>query len=113
MDVKVGSQTVAMNFAGIAATPIPYTFTIGAVTFAGTLYLRDPLTDSYTDGFFAGVVAGTYHLAKDHSEVCGNNGLLQACIKLDINHKKLYGRICTRNIRGKWDCGDWQEIASW
>ena len=112
--IKVGNLELNVTHHDIAANvPIPYTFTIGAVTFAGTLYLRDPIQNSYTDGVWVGVIDGTYHLDQHNGEACADNGLLKACIKLDLSGKVLYGRLCTRTLTGHWDCGDWKKIVSW
>lgn len=95
------------------AVPVPYAFGIGAVNFIGVLYLKDPLENSFTDGVFAGAVGGTYHIDKDDVEACGDNGVLKACIKIELDNRRLFGRLCTRKITGGWDCGGWQEIIRW
>jgi len=77
------------------------------------LYLRDPLENSYTDGYFAGVVTGNYHLDKDHTEACADNGLFKVCVKIDFGGKALYGRACYRKPFDGWECSDWKRIISW
>lgn len=93
---------------------IPYALTLGAVNVAGTLYVADPINDSFTDGAFVGVVVGTYHIDKNNIEACSDNGLIKVCVKLDFSARKLQGRLCTRNVfGGGWDCGGWSDIVSW
>lgn len=109
----IGSETVCVMHYGQRSIPVPYAVTLGAVNFAGILYLKDPLESSYTDGAFIGAVSGTYHIDKDDAEACADNGLLKACIKISFAENKLFGRICTRNFTGGWDCGGWKEIVRW
>lgn len=111
---RVGSEDVDIkHFRNRNNVPVPYALTIGAVSFIGILYLKDPIEDTYTDGGFFGAVNGTYHIDKDDTEVCGDNGVLKACIKVVYGDRKLFGRLCTRKITGGWDCGGWVEIMSW
>lgn len=109
-----GTEFRVRVYGSLTTIPIPYALTLGGVNIAGIFYLKpDSIEDSYTDGAFIGVVVGTYHLDKNNVEACADNGLLKACVKIDIGAKKLYGRLCTRKPFGGWDCGDWQQILAW
>ena len=115
MKVNVGSSTYDVRYFDDAKqVGIPYFFTLGAVTIAGMLYLKDPVEDSFTDGAFAGVVVGTYRIDKNNTEACSDNGLFKICVKIDFPGKTLSGRICTRKLfGGGWDCPGWTKILSW
>src|SRR5437868_7020122 len=112
--LMVGRQEVEIVYTdGVRGANLPYAFTVGVETFAGMLYIRDPLENSYTDGYFAGVVTGNYHLDKENGEVCADNGLIKACIRLDIAGRALFGQVCYRKPFDGWDCSDWKRIISW
>jgi hypothetical protein len=92
---------------------IPYAFSLGAINFVGTLYVEDPLENTFTDGVWAGVVVGTYHVGKDNIEACADNGLTRACVQIRVQARQFCGRIGTRRWDGGWDDGDWKLIVSW
>jgi hypothetical protein len=107
--------------------PVPYAFILGGVNVWGILYLNlvDP-TKSWTEGRFIGIVVGNYLLSKDHTDVCAEDPLgriLKACLKLDLQAKKLEGRLCNWKTTGskgsppsftaEWECGPWVPIITW
>jgi hypothetical protein len=101
---------------GIKEIPIPYGFTIGAVTITGVFHLREPVESSSTDGVVVGAINGTYHLDKDHTgakfyDPTGN--ILRLEIELDFGGKTLKARLCHRNWDGSWKCSGWVTLASW
>jgi hypothetical protein len=113
-DYQRGDSVIRVRVRGSYDTiVIPYAFTVGPESIVGVLYLTDPLEDSYTDGAFSGIVNGTYHIDKDQTEACADNGLYKVCIKVDLTAHKLYGRLCVRKPFDGWDCGPWIELVSW
>lgn len=115
MQIMVGKSPLTITHHADAKidAAIPYFFSLGAISVAGVLYLRDPIENSYTDGAFAGVVTGTYHLDRNNPEACVDNGLLKACIMVDFAARKVRGRLCSRRPFDGWDCSDWHDILSW
>jgi hypothetical protein len=98
---------------GIKSIDVPYFFTVGAVTVTGTLHIREPFTDSSTDGVVVGAVNGTYNLNKNSSEAklydpTGN--LARLVIVFDVGAKELKARLDTRRWDGGWDEGSWAII---
>ena len=110
----VGTEKVNIRFFGVEnSLPIPYAFSIGAVTIVGTLYLRDPLENSYTDGVIAGAVNGTYHIDRDNTEACAT-GIVKLCIRIDFGDKCLYAELCTPCIFPPgWDCHGERTLICW
>ena len=96
--------------------PIPYGFTIGTVTFGGNIYLRVPAEDTSVEGFFAGIVVGTYSLYQNNPEKSlydPTGVLIRADVRADIDGRKLEGRVGTRHFVGDWICTDWATLTSW
>lgn len=96
--------------------PIPYGFTIGTVTFGGNIYLRVPAEDTSVEGFFVGIVVGSYSLYQSNpaTSLYDPTGvLIRADVRVDINGRKLEGRVCTRQFLGNWTCTDWATLAAW
>ncbi|MGE0133488.1 MAG: hypothetical protein AB7U82_35885 [Blastocatellales bacterium] len=91
--------------------PIPYAFTIGAVTIAGILELRDPIENSTTAGAFAGIVFGTYNLSKQAADASANNGVVRVDVRIDFSSTKIQARYCNRRWNGSWRCSDWETIV--
>lgn len=97
---------------------IPYTLTIGAVTIGGIFYLKEPVEDSYTDGYILGFVNGEYHLDKNGSEAVfkGPNPQypqFKAYVKIAWEESRMVGRVCNVRFNGSWNCNGWQELATW
>lgn len=107
-----------INYAQIHITTgveIPYAFTIGAVTIAGMLYLKQPPEDTYTKGVVFGAVNGTYELSKDNTNVTlydPTTIALKVDIKLEINNRRIIGRACVGTFTG-WSCSDWYTLIAW
>lgn len=96
---------------GLDYIPIPYFFTIGAVTIAGLLKLdKDDIENSSTQGGFAGIVFGTYDLNKNNLQADATNGLIKVAIRLDLERKNLEAQYCNRRWNGDWRCSDWVKI---
>ena len=96
------------------AAAIPYFLTLGIESFAGTLYLQNPVDESFSDGAMAGVINATYHVDKNSVEVCQEGGAFKACVRFELGNNRVLARLCTWNIfQFKWDCGDWQILVSW
>jgi hypothetical protein len=112
--MMVGTEQVNVRFFdGEKSVPIPYAFSIGAVTILGTLYLRDPLENTYTDGVLVGAVNGTYHIDKDNAEACAT-GVVKVCLRIKFDERVLEARICSPRLWPPgWDCHGWKRIASW
>ncbi|MBL8892355.1 MAG: hypothetical protein JNL67_20435 [Planctomycetaceae bacterium] len=107
-----------------ANADIPYAFSIGAVTFAGMLYIRgSDGRDTYTDGGFAGAVNGVYHLDRHNVHVRGDGVGIRAHILIDFGRKHAVAWIETLGLKccgyRNWGkCDTWNSsrqvvIASW
>lgn len=100
---------------------IPYAFTIGAVTFAGVLYIRGKNT--YTDGAFGGVVIGIYHIDKHNTHIRLDGIGVRAHLLIDFQKKHAVAWIETLGVEccgyrnwGKcdvWNTSDQVIIGSW
>jgi hypothetical protein len=95
---------------GIKSVDVPYTFSVGAITVTGVVHLRNPLTDSSTEGLVVGAVNGTYSLDRNQTEAkiydpTGN--LLRLVIIFDVAGKELRARLDNREWSGGWNEGDW------
>ncbi|MBV9386835.1 MAG: hypothetical protein JOZ78_10455 [Chroococcidiopsidaceae cyanobacterium CP_BM_ER_R8_30] len=96
--------------------PIPYGFTVGAVTFGGNIYLRVPAEETSVEGFFVGIVVGNYSLYQNNPAISlydPTGVLIRADVRVDIDGRKLEGRVCTRQFLGDWICTDWATLAAW
>ena len=103
---------------------IPYAFSIGAVSFAGMLYIRgNNGSDSYTDGAFVGAVTGSYHLDRHNVHVRGNGVGIRAHLLIDFDRRHAVAWIETLGLKccgyRNWGkCDTWNSsrqvvIASW
>ncbi len=102
--------------AKLTQIPIPYTVTLGAVTFVGVVYLKQPIGDTHTDGVCLGAVNGTYHLDRHEVDVSlldPTGHVLRADIVLNGETDTLKGRLCTRRWDGSWRCGPYVLLAAW
>jgi len=75
------------------------------------LYLRDPLRITYTDGYFAGVVTGNYHLDKDHTEACADNGCFKSASDRLRRQGPVWKGVLSKAFDG-WECSDWSESSA-
>lgn len=95
----------------LESIPIPYGFTIKAVTIAGVVYFRDPVENTSTEGFVVGAVNGTYKLDKDKTRVRlydPTGALLRLVIELNLSKQYVRFRLDTKQIfSGKWSKGSW------
>jgi hypothetical protein len=122
---KVPNPSYASNHYTVTENAdIPYAFSIGAVTFAGMLYIRgNNGRDTYTDGAFAGAVNGIYHLDRHRVHVRGDGVGIRAHVLVDFDRKHAVAWVETLGVRccgyrnwGKcdtWNASRQVVIASW
>jgi hypothetical protein len=114
LDVQKAAQSLGLNhYVAALNANIPYAFTIGAVTFAGMLYIRgDDGRDSYTDGAFGGAVNGGYHIDRNRAHVRLDGTGVRAHILIDFERRHAVGWIDTFGFRC---CGyrNWGKCDTW
>jgi hypothetical protein len=114
LPVKKGMKAIGPNhYVAELDANIPYAFTIGAVTFAGMLYIRgnDGL-DSYTDGAFGGAVDGAYHIDRHKVEVRLDGVGVRGHVLIDFDRRHAVGWIDTFGFKC---CGyrNWGKCDTW
>jgi hypothetical protein len=101
--------------------PIPYADDVGAgFSLEGTVYVCDPLEDTYTDGTikYLGASIATYHLDKNGLEISATvAGVAKFKLRLNINERALQFMRCDFNddiLHPGYDCpNDWLTEVSW
>ena len=101
---------------GFAGLDLPYGGTVGAVTIAGIIHVRDPIENSSTEGVIAGAVLGTYNLDRNSGAVDfydPTGALLKLVLYFDADGRCFSMRLDTRNWNGQWNEGSWLVVICW
>lgn len=119
--VTFGAHTLKIAYLDGTCYPIPYDNDVGnGFSLEGTVWVCDPLDDSYTDGEikYLGATIATYHLDKNGLEIAATvAGVAKFKLRLNNGERKLQYMRCAFNgdvFNPRYDCpNDWVTLVSW
>jgi hypothetical protein len=119
--VAFGRHTLKIAYLDGTCYPVAYNIDVGnGFTVNGTVWVCDPLDDSYTDGEidYLGAKIATYHLDKRGTEIDATvAGVAKFKLRLNLGERKLQYMRCPFNgdiFNPGYDCpNDWVTLLSW
>ena len=116
-----GTHTLKIAYLDGTRYPVPYDINVGnGFSLEGTVWVCDPLDDTFTDGKvkYLGAVIASYHLDKNGLEVASTvAAVAKFKVRLNNSERKLQYMRCAFNddiFHPGYPCpNDWVTLVSW